>query len=163
MWKYSLVVVGIGLLAVHYFFVVNTSASFPAGVYLKTHEEPQKGDLVLFCPPDHAIFQEAMQHKILSAGLCPSGTEAMIKRIVAAQGDTVHISESNVSVNDILLPNSQQQVVMEHALGAFTHKLKVKEVLLMSPHPLSFDGRYFGPLSETHISTPLNPFYLWKE
>lgn len=163
MWKYSLVGLGIGLLCAHICFVVNTSASFPPGLYLKTHQAPQKGDLVLFCPPDTPIFREALQRKFLSAGLCPAGSGAMIKRIAAVQGDSVHISTSSVSVNTVELPYSRQHTVMEHAMGAFTNTLQAKEVLLMSPHPQSFDGRYFGPLLETQISTPLKPFYLWKE
>lgn len=163
MWKYSLVVLGTGLLIAHALFVVNTSASFPPGLYLKTHEAPQKGDLVLFCPPDTPIFHEALQRKFLSAGLCPAGSGAMIKRIAAVQGDSVRISASSVSVNTIVLPDSQQHVVMEHALSVFTNTLQAKEVLLMSPHPQSFDGRYFGPLLEMQISTTLKPFFLWKE
>ena len=37
------------------FFVVNTTRSFPLGVYFKTHGPVHKGDLVLFCPEENMV------------------------------------------------------------------------------------------------------------
>ena len=43
------------LLFFHTFFVVNTTKSFPLGLYLKTHDPAHRGDLVLVCPEDETM------------------------------------------------------------------------------------------------------------
>lgn len=141
----------------HPFFVFNTSPSFPLGLYVKTHLPPAKGDLVLACPPDTPAFREALHRRFLSPGFCPAGTGAIIKRLVAVTGDTVRIAEEGVYVNGERLENSQRQdfrlADMEHL--PIERILTKEEVLLMSPHPLSFDGRYFGVLPASVMLTPL--------
>lgn len=146
-------------------FVVNTTPSFPRGVYLKTYQTPRKGDLVLFCPPDAPLFHDAMRYHLLSSGLCLSGFGYLLKRIAAVEGDIVGISAAGVEVNGMMLKNSERQTIFHpRPLTPDMHRrLKAHEVLLMSPHPLSFDSRYFGPLSDDCICTPLEPFYLLEE
>ena len=146
-------------------FVVNTTPSFPRGVYLKTYRIPQIGDLVLFCPPDTPLFHEALRYRLVSSGLCPSGMGYLIKRLAAVEGDNVCISDTGVEVNGKKLENSVRQTAFRPGplVPAMHHLLGAHEVLLMSPHPLSFDSRYFGPLSDDCICTPLTPFYLMEE
>lgn len=166
MWKRRMLLLPLlALLFLHDLFVINTSPSFPLGVYRKTHEPPRKGDLVLFCPPERTIFQEAMQRGFITAGLCPGGTGTMIKQLAAMSGDHVRISNEGVFVNGVLLQNSLPVAKLSDILSAeqMERTLDAGEVLLMSEwNPLSFDARYFGSVPETQICTPLIPFYLWR-
>lgn len=146
-------------------FVVNTTPSFPRGVYLKTYRTPYRGDLVLFCPPDTPLFHDALRYHLVSSGICPSGLGYLIKRVAAVEGDMVRISSSGVEVNGRKLENSKRQAAFcpTPLSPDIYHRLRSHEVLLMSPHPLSFDSRYFGPLSDDCICTPLEPFYILEE
>lgn len=146
-------------------FVVNTTPSFPRGVYLKTYRTPNKGDLVLFCPPDTLLFHEALRYHLVSSGLCPSGLGYLIKRVAAVEGDMVRICDTGVEVNGKRLENSKRQTAFRpRPLSPdIDHRLGAHEVLLMSPHPLSFDSRYFGLLADDCICTPLEPFYILEE
>lgn len=146
-------------------FVVNTTPSFPRGVYLKTYRTVEKGNLVLFCPPDTPLFHDAFRYRLASSGLCPSGLGYLIKRVAAVEGDMVRISDTGVEVNGKKLENSKRQKAFRpRPLSPdIYHRLGSHEVLLMSPHPLSFDSRYFGPLSDECICTPLEPFYILGE
>lgn len=147
--------VGTGIF--QHFFIINTSPSFPLGLYVKTHLPPARGDLVLVCPPDKPIFREALQRRFLSPGFCPAGTVTIIKRLVAVTGDTVRIAEEGVHVNGERLENSQRQnfrlADMEQL--PIERILTEEEIVLMSPHPMSFDARYFGVLPAGVILTPL--------
>lgn len=137
-------------------FVINTTESFPRGIYRKEAREFRKGDLVLVCPPDRPIFHEALTVGLLSSGLCPGGLGYLIKQVVAVEGDFVEISSTRVAINGEPLKNSQRQSVrLEHMEMPVRRELQEKEVVLMSSHPLSFDSRYFGIISSDTIQTPL--------
>lgn len=146
------------------FIVINTSPSFPEGVYLKTYKVPQTDDLVLVCPPQGEVFRSVRKRGWLAPGLCESGTEMIIKRIVAGGGDQIEISAEAVSVNDQALPQSRRIFDLPGMIPVPTRcVLKTGEVLLMSPHPRSFDGRYFGVLEIGCVKTTLTTLFLWSE
>lgn len=144
--------------------VINTSPSFPEGLYLKTHRTPRKGDLVLVCPPGKKIFRSALERGWLAPGLCESGTEMIIKRIAAGGGDQIEISAEAVSVNGQTLPQSRRIFRLPGMISVpWVRVLKTGEVLLMSPHPRSFDGRYFGVLEIGCVETTLTTIFIWSE
>lgn len=144
--------------------VINTSPSFPEGLYLKTHRTPRKGDLVLVCPPGKEIFRSALERGWLAPGLCESGTEMIIKRIAAGGGDQIEISAEAVSVNGQTLPQSRRIFRLPGMISVpWVRVLKTGEVLLMSPHPRSFDGRYFGVLEIGCVETTLTTIFIWSE
>lgn len=142
------------------YFVINTTPSFPLGVYRKLDRPAHKGDLVLVCPPDLPIFQEAYERGLVAAGMCSGSMGYLIKQLVATEGDYVCISAEHVIINGERLENSQRQALRLGNIEKvpFCGTLNEKEVLLMSPHPLSFDSRYFGTIS---ASTIQNPLTLW--
>ncbi len=80
-------------------FVINTTESFPRGIYRKEAREFRKGDLVLVCPPDRPIFHDALGVGLLSPGLCPGGLGYLIKQVAAIEGDFVEISSTGVTIN----------------------------------------------------------------
>lgn len=143
-------------------FVINTTPSFPPGVYLKTYQQVEKGSLVLLCPPQWPIFREALKRHFLAAGLCPSGTGYIIKQVMGNTGDAVEITPKQVSINGETLPHSSQVITLEYGIGHISSTLQENEVLLMSPHPLSFDARYFGPMDNKSIITTLTPIVIWE-
>ena len=93
------------------FLIINTTKSFPPGIYLKTHGRIHSGDLV-------------------------------------------------VRVNGIPLKNSARQPSIPSRVDGRVELHE--EALVMSEHPLSFDGRYFGPVSADAICTPLKPLITWE-
>lgn len=141
------------------FFVVNTTRSFPLGVYFKQHGPVHKGDLVLFCPEENMEARYGRARGLISYGVCPGRYGFLIKRVMATTGDEIVFSDKGTWVNGVCLPNSQRQ----KAVPAFSGKVVLhEEVLLMSEHPLSFDSRYFGSVSTEKICTPLKPFIVWE-
>ena len=91
----------------------------------------------------------------------------MMKRVAAAEGDTVTIGAEGVRVDDALLPFSEP-LTMDLAgramprLRVERHVLGASDVLLMSDvSRTSFDGRYFGPVSRAQIKTVIVPVFTW--
>ena len=75
------------------FFVVNTTRSFPLGVYFKTHGPVHKGDLVLFCPEENMVARYGRARGLISYGVCPGRYGYLIKRVMATEGDEVNLSD----------------------------------------------------------------------
>ena len=142
------------------FFVINTTKSFPPGIYMKTHGPVHRGDLVLVCPEDNEVNRYGRDHGLVSYGVCPHRYGYLIKRVAALDGDHVTFSDERVRVNGIPLENSARQPSIPSRMDGSV-KL-YEEVLVMSEHPLSFDSRYFGAVSTDAICTPLKPLITWE-
>jgi conjugative transfer signal peptidase TraF len=144
---------------------INTTASYPIGVYIMTNAPIEKGALVIFCPPDNAAFRLARGRSYIGAGFCPGGYGYMIKKILAAKNDLVEISADGVAVNGTLLPNSKPMEAdseghplpyIEVAIAA----LNENSVLLMSDYnPKSFDARYFGLVDKSQVISAIRPVW----
>ena len=146
---------------------INTTPSYPRGIYLMTNDPIEKGELVIFCPPDNPIFHIALERHYIGAGFCTGGTGHMIKKIMAAQNDHVQISAAGVSVNGVLLPNSKpidtdlERKPLPH-IEADIAALDDHTVLLMSDYnPKSFDARYFGLMDKSQIISVVRPLWVW--
>jgi conjugative transfer signal peptidase TraF len=130
---------------------INTTKSISVGLYWTSSAPIKKGAYVMFCPPPSAVFDEAQERGYIAAGLCPSGHGYMMKRILAAKGDTVSVGDDGVRVNGDLLPLSVPLKADSSGrplprFQADNYMLGDAEVLLMSDvSGTSFDGRYFGP------------------
>ncbi len=146
---------------------LNTTSSLPEGLYWTTGAKPQKGDIVIFCPPRCAAIRLARARAYLAGGFCPGGNGTMMKQIAAVAGDRVVISDCGVRVGGIFLRNSEplsedpKGRPLPRLRGDFT--LKSGQVLLMSQYnPLSFDGRYFGPSAASAVKSVVRPVYTWN-
>lgn len=146
---------------------INTTPSLPLGLYWIQATKPARGSVVLFCPPDQPVFIEAKARGYLAAGLCDAGTQPLMKRIVAAGGDQVTIVAKGTAVNGEWLANSAQ--VQTNTAGRLLPAnraeltLAAGQVLLMSDRSsLSFDGRYFGPMSERTIQGVVEPIWTFS-
>ena len=145
---------------------VNTTASFPIGLYWQVARSPGMGDLVWFCPPAEVVFLTALARGYLSPGFCPSGSSPLLKRVVAVGGDYVVITPTGTTVNGLPLLNSRQRAVdpAGRPLPAYRLDAVLSEgqVLLLSDHhPNSFDGRYFGPVTATHLRGVVMPVWVF--
>jgi conjugative transfer signal peptidase TraF len=141
----------------------NVTRSIPIGLYRVIDAPVGKGEYVIFCPPESALFDEARERGYIGAGFCPGGYGYMMKRVRAVAGDRVTWGEEGIAVNGKLLPASApqetdkagrllwRQELADYVLGEF-------ELLLMSDVSWSsFDGRYFGPVDVGQVRGVIRP------
>lgn len=146
---------------------INTTKSIPVGLYWTSDKPAEKGAYVLFCPPDVGVFSTAKKRDYIAGGFCPGGYGYMMKRILAAKGDEVTITDNGVLVGDVLLPHSKP--IKADKAGrelpryqAEHYTLGASELLLMSDvSDTSFDGRYFGPVNRAQIKSVITPVMTW--
>jgi conjugative transfer signal peptidase TraF len=147
---------------------INATKSIPLGVYRTSSAPAEKGAYVLFCPPPTELFKEAKARLYIGAGFCPGGYGYMMKRILAAKGDSVTVADEGVRVNGALLPLSAPlrfdrdgRTLLRYPAAGFM--LRASEALLMSDtSATSFDGRYFGPMPLSQIKTVIVPVLTWQ-
>jgi conjugative transfer signal peptidase TraF len=146
---------------------INTTKSYPPGLYLLTDAPIENGSLVIFCPPDTAVIREARARGYVGAGFCAGGYGYMIKKILAQGQDKVTIDADGVAVNGELIPNTAPMLVDTEGQALLVHPmhhvtLHDDQVLLMSDYsPKSFDGRYFGPVDKASVISAVRPLWLW--
>jgi conjugative transfer signal peptidase TraF len=146
---------------------VNTTKSIPLGLYWTSSAPLEKGAYVIFCPPNASVFDEAKERGYIAAGFCAGHYGYIIKRILAGKDDVVVVTDEGVRVNGRLLSLSAPfktdkagRPMPRYQSNAFT--LGASEVLLMSDvSGISFDGRYFGPLSRSQIKSVIRPVLTW--
>ena len=161
-WAVFLLSYGLGLCGAR----INSSHSFPLGLYWEISAPLEKGFLVIFCPPQNLVISEAKGRGYIGAGFCPGGYREMIKKIAATKGDRVSVSDKGVAVNGVLIPNSKPYSE-DRAGRPMPHyetdcTLTETQVLLMSDYdPRSFDARYFGPISRSQIRSVIRPVLTW--
>ncbi|EGQ8484964.1 conjugative transfer signal peptidase TraF [Vibrio diabolicus] len=146
---------------------INTTKSIPLGLYWTSDAPIEKGAYVLFCPPDTDVFATAKERTYIGGGFCPGGYGYMMKRILAAKGDTVKITDDGVLVNGELLDYSKLKTtdlggreLPQYRSTQYT--LGDSELLLMSDvSGNSFDARYFGPVNSSQVETVIRPVFVW--
>lgn len=138
--------------------VWNFTESVPTGLYSISDAKPAKGDFVALVPAGAA-------RALLGAyGVLPAG-RVLLKRLSAVEGDTVCRSGVSITINGAEAATARLVTPEGHALPAWggCRVLGAGEILVLAPHPLSFDGRYFGPIDAGQVigvATPLLTFPL---
>ncbi len=146
----------------------NVSGSIPTGLYWITKRPVQTGEYVLFCPPQKAIFDEALTRGYIRSGFCPGGFGYLMKRVLGVHGDTVSITPQGVLVNNRLIKHSVpfQKDEQERPLPRLVlnqYRLKKSELLLMTEQSaLSFDARYFGLIQRSQVKAVIKPVLTWS-
>jgi conjugative transfer signal peptidase TraF len=161
-WSVSLLVLGLDLSGAR----INETASLPLGLYWAVDAPLERGSVVMFCPPEIEIFDEAKARGYIGAGFCDGGYEHMMKKVLAMSGDHVKVSNEGVFVNNELLPDSKPLSAdpAGRPMPAFRVDctLENDQVLVMSGYnPLSFDSRYFGPIRRGQIRSVVRPVLTW--
>jgi conjugative transfer signal peptidase TraF len=139
---------------------LNTTGSLPLGLYRVS--TAADANLVEFCPPE-PYSQLSVVRQYRNPGNCPDGDSPLMKPIVARSGDVVILSKSGLQVNGILLRNtaprsqdSKARPLPHYPFG--TYRVNAETIWVASSyHPLSFDSRYFGPISMTIVRHRLKP------
>jgi conjugative transfer signal peptidase TraF len=148
---------------------VNTSKSIALGLYWTSNRPVERGAYVMFCPPPVGVIAEARRRGYLAAGFCPGDYGYMMKKVLAVKDDAVSVSDAGVRVNGALLPYSAP--LRTDRTGrplpryqSSDYVIGNAEVLLMSDvSSTSFDGRYFGPVNRSQITTVIVPVITWQE
>ena len=121
----------------------------------------------MFCPPQGRAVTEARSRGYIGAGFCPGGFGYLMKRVTASENDVIIIDGEGVRVNGALLPFSIPLSRDAHGRDLPTYRtsasrLNGHQLLLMADaNPLSFDGRYFGPVPRSSIKSVITPVLTW--
>lgn len=139
---------------------INTSNSIPAGLWWKVKKPVEKGDYVIFCPPDTPVFHTAFNSGIIDKGFCPAGYSFMMKQVAGIEGDSITINKNGVFVNGKKLPFSKPLLNI-HTSVRENYILQANEFLLMTDqNPHSFDSRYFGLIHLKNIEGVIKPLLI---
>lgn len=138
--------------------VWNFTESVPTGLYRISDARPAKGDVVALAPAG------ATRALLDAYGVLPAG-KVLLKRLSAIEGDTVCRSGVSITINGAGAATARSTSRGGHRLPAWSgcRVLGAGEILVLAPHPLSFDGRYFGPIDAGQVigvATPLLTFPL---
>ena len=120
--------------------VWNASASAPVGLYRVRSGEPlRRGDMVVAWASEPARRLAAERHYL------PSNLP-LVKGIAAIAGDDICASGGQLSVNGRFAAARAGSDRAGRPMPRWSgcRRLRPGEVLLLAPHPQSFDGRYFG-------------------
>ena len=149
----SITAFGVALVAVSAAQIVpkrivwNASPSVPTGLYWITNGTPMRGNVVLVELPEpyKAIADQR--------GYLPKNLPAL-KRVRALSGDQVCRFGRTIFVNDEAVSVAQLHDIRGLKLSEWSgcRTLKPDEVFLLTDHPKSFDGRYFGPVDRSAIT-----------
>jgi conjugative transfer signal peptidase TraF len=142
---------------------INTTKSIPVGIYRLIDLPVGKGEYVIFCPPQTALFDEARERGYIGAGFCPGNYGYMMKRVLGVQGDVVSSDDEGIAVNGKPLQESVPRktdragrILSRYPFSDY--RLKESELLLMSDvSGTSFDGRYFGPVNAGQLRGVIKP------
>jgi len=147
-------------------FILNTTSSFPLGLYKITHKEHyQKGDLVSFCATPSPTIEKMIREGYTQPNPnCPNHTPQLLKKIMALEDDNVTI-ESSVKINNQPLKNSH--IFRKDSRGNLLHiqpsqKIKRGFFWAMSDYnEKSYDSRYFGQVALKNIIGLATPVITW--
>lgn len=134
----------------------NVSESMPIGVYHLVDKPVERGRWVSVCLPS-ALSKFALEREYLPKGVCPNGTQPLLKVVVAMPGDTVELIQGALIVNGHhqLLSATKNHDETQRALPSLargTYFTPPNEVWLLGHRaPNSWDSRYFGAISMHHI------------
>jgi type IV secretory pathway protease TraF len=112
----------------------NRSASAaPVGWYISVNKKPARNDLVALNNP--------------------------LKRLVGIPGDHIRVDAQGTWVNGKLLPNSAVPAGSPYRPYPFgEYVLQEDQYLFMGDNPLSYDGRYQGPVPGVEMRTVVKPW-----
>jgi type IV secretory pathway protease TraF len=92
----------------------------------------------------------------------PAG-KVLLKQLKAVRGDIVCRDGASVKINGVEAVTARLKSHDGQALPVWSgcRALGVGEILVLAPHKLSFDSRYFGPINTNQIvgvATPIITF-----
>jgi conjugative transfer signal peptidase TraF len=139
----------------------NATDSVPIGLYRLT--DAAHGSYISFClTGPYGVLANDRGYRERSIA-CPDGFAPLVKPIVARTGDVVTVSHWGISVNGTLLKSSiaAKQDGRGRSLSAMsdgTYQVAPGTIWVISTYnPMSYDSRYFGPISLPRIISYARP------
>jgi conjugative transfer signal peptidase TraF len=131
----------------------NTSESLPKGLYRRIDEPLHLGSIVAACLLEE-VARVALERGYVQPGSrCPGGAAPLLKRVAAVEGMRVERQGERIATDgqpwpggDIESHDSRGRRVPWQV--AYPYVVAKGQVLLLGERVGSFDGRYFGPVSE---------------
>lgn len=144
-------------------FCLVTAAFLPPAGYLAGRYRLALDPQTIRCLPELRavlIDRQGQPHRqgdllvFEARGLAPAFADGtlLVKRLVALPGDRVAVSPEGVRVNGALRAQGLALASrLGHAPADFTrsYRMPAGHFLALGSHPLSLDGRYYGPLPDT--------------
>jgi conjugative transfer signal peptidase TraF len=127
--------------------VWNASASAPRGLYAVTPGAlPRPGDIAVARLRDAARRIAAQRHYL-------PVTAVLVKRVAAGAGDRVCAQGQSIRINGRAAARRHSRDSTGRPLPTWTGCVRLREgdLFLLSDHPASFDGRYFGITQEHDV------------
>lgn len=120
-------------------FVWNVTPSAPQGLYRIDRTPWRVGDRVAVMPAD------TLAADLTKRGILPTG-RLLIKRVVAAKGDTVCRHDETISINGFAVGHAKRVDSQGGPLPSWQgcSTLYEGQVFLLGDTAGSYDGRYFG-------------------
>lgn len=136
----------------------NYTESVPLGLYRIDQSSPHRGDLVAVTPTG-TVRETLNRYDALPAN------RLLIKYLAAGAGDTVCRKATAITINGKLAATARKVTRTGVSLPSWEgcRKLSAGQIFLLAPHPLSFDGRYFGPTDASQIVGLARPLFLLTE
>ena len=121
--------------------VWNYTQSVPPGLYRIEHNEPSRGD-ILAVDPSGELATLLDVHGVLSSG------RLLLKPVAGLPGDLICRDGLTVSINGRIAAIARDRSGNGRDLPRWSgcQRMATGEVLLISGHPSSFDGRYLGAI-----------------
>jgi len=121
--------------------IYNASESAPGSFYWVDGNPIGRGDYVLVRVP------ERVRDLIHARGYLPPDVP-LIKRVVSIEGDEICRRGQEILMNGVTIAIAQLADGLGRPMPDWQgcHTLTEDGVFLLQEHPLSFDGRYFGPV-----------------
>ena len=136
---------------------INTTQSVLPGIYLITPAIPSHGDLAAVMIPDKARFRYQDRPWL------PPPDVPQLKRVVAVEGDNVCVKEGVVSINGTVIVTIRQMDSEKLPLWPLPYcdTLTQGWYFFINQPDLSFDSRYYGPLSKRQVKGRVSPIWVF--
>lgn len=132
--------------------VWNHTSSVPVGLYSLAHVQPVKGDIIVIAP-NGKLRETLARHGALRPN------RLLLKQLAAASGDIVCRTRATLTINGVTSAIARAATADGRALPAWSgcRQLGADDVLVLTRHAGSFDGRYFGPIGADQIVGVAHP------
>ena len=136
--------------------ILNLTPSIRVGLYLTSSEPVTHGAIVMLSPTSSA-------HRLVLVHAVTGAQRPMLKIVAAMVGDRVCRSGLMVSINGHNRVWARRTDHTGQRLPSWQrcHVLKVDELFVLGTHRDSFDGRYFGPIARSDVTTRAFPLGLF--
>ena len=141
---------------------LNTSPSVPFGLYRIAGAFAGDEELVAACLPEPE-GRLGGERGYLRRGSCPGDVSPVVKHVGARGGDRVRVAQDGIFVNGRYLQAAAPSVDSDHRalqpIAPGDYELRSGELWLYSPHPSSWDSRFFGPVDHTAVLGAVRPIW----